>query len=83
MEHFAALLVPALMGMLVLRLIFAPMKWGLRLALYLGSGFLCLWLVNAISGFTGVYIPINAITAAVSGFLGLPGVSLLALLEML
>lgn len=83
MEKFAVLLIPALLGVILLRLVMLPMKWGLRLALHGGSGFLCLWLLNTVSGFTGILLPINAVTVLVSGFLGLPGVSLLAVLEML
>lgn len=83
MEKFAVLLIPALLGVILLRLVMLPMKWGLRLALHGGSGFFCLWLLNTVSGFTGILLPINTVTVLVSGFLGLPGVSLLAVLEML
>ncbi len=83
MEGFAAVLVPVLVGAGVFRLIWLPMKWGLRMVLHMGSGLVCLWLLGTVSGFTGIQIPVNALTAAVAGFLGLPGVSLLALLELL
>ena len=81
MENFAALLVPALLLLLLLRLISLPVKLGWKLLLNSGCGFLCLWLLNSISGFTGIRFPINGITAVVAGFLGLPGIGLLAMLQ--
>lgn len=83
MEKFSAFVIPALVAVILVRLLMLPMKWGLRLLLHAGSGFLCLWLLNTISGFTGVYIPINAVTVLVSGFLGIPGIGVLTLLELM
>ena len=83
MENFAALLIPALLAVVLVRLLMIPMKWGLRLALHAGSGFVCLWMLNTASGFTGVLIPINAVTVLAAGFLGIPGMGLLALLEVM
>ena len=37
-----------------------------------------LWLLNHLSIYTGILIPINAVTALISGFLGLPGLAMLA-----
>ncbi|MBQ8834195.1 MAG: pro-sigmaK processing inhibitor BofA family protein [Oscillospiraceae bacterium] len=83
MENFAALLIPALLGVMLLRLLLLPMKWGIRVALHAGCGFFCLWLLNTVAFATGVYLPINAVTVLISGTLGLPGVALLTLLEIL
>lgn len=82
MENFAVLLIPALLGVVLVRLLMLPIGLGLRLLIHSASGFACLWLLNTVSGFTGLLLPINAVTIAVSGFLGLPGVSLLTLLEL-
>ena len=41
-----------------------------------------LWLLNAVSGYTGIFLPVNAVTSAIAGFLGLPGIALIALLEV-
>lgn len=81
MENFAALLVPVLLLVLLLRLISLPVKLGWKLLLNSFCGFLCLWLLNSIAGFTGIRFPINGVTACVAGFLGLPGIGLLALLQ--
>lgn len=81
MENYASLIVPILLVFLLLRLIMLPIRWGWKLLLNSGCGFLCLWILNSLAGFTGVYFPINAVTAAVAGFLGLPGIALLALVQ--
>jgi len=83
MENFAVLLIPALLAVLLIRLLLMPMKWVFKLAAHSGCGFLCLWLLNTVSGFTGMYLPINAVTVLISGFLGIPGIGLIALLEVL
>lgn len=83
MEKFAALLIPALMTLILFRLLWAPMRLFYKLAANSACGFLCLWLLNTVSGFTGVYLPINAVTVLTAGFTGLPGIGLIALLEIL
>ena len=83
MEEFAALLIPGLLAVLLVRLLLMPIRFAVKAALYSGCGFLCLWLLNTVSGFTGVYFPINAVTVLTAGFLGLPGIALMALLAIL
>ena len=83
MANFVSILVPLLLLFLLLRLIILPIRWFWKLFLNSGCGFLCLWLLNSISGFTGLRFPINAIPAAIAGFLGLPGIGLLAVLQHL
>ena len=81
MENFAALLAPLLLLILLLRLMILPIRWGWKLLLNSLCGFLCLWILNSISGFTGIRFPINWATVCTAGFLGLPGIGLLALLQ--
>lgn len=83
MEKFAALLLPALLTVLSARLLFVPMRAAWRVTLHSAGGLACLWLLNTISGFTGILFPINAVTVLAAGFGGLPGVGVLALLELL
>ena len=78
MEKFVTLLIPALVALVLVRLLLMPMK-----LIFSGCGFLCLWLLNSVAGFTGAYFPINAVTVLVAGFLGLPGIGVMALLEVL
>lgn len=82
MENFVLLLIPALLAALLVRLLLMPLRLIFKLLLHSGCGFLCLWLLNTVSGFTGVYLPINAVTAAIAGFLGIPGIGIIALLEV-
>ena len=83
MENFSALLIPALLAVILVRLLLLPMKLTVKLLLHSMSGLLCLGLLNSISGFTGILFPINAVTVLVSGFLGLPGVAIMTLVEIL
>lgn len=82
MENFAALLIPALLATVLVRLLILPLRTGFRLLLHSGSGFLCLWLLNTVSGYTGITLPLNAVTVLTAGFGGLPGIGLLTLLEV-
>ena len=83
MEEFITLLIPALVAVILVRLLLLPLKGILKIAVHSGCGFLCLWLLNTVSGFTGIAFPINAVTVLIAGFLGLPGIGLLALLAVL
>ena len=78
MENFMSLLIPGVMLLLLIRVIMLPIRLIWKLLINSGAGFLCLWLLNGISGFTGILFPINAVTAVIAGFLGLPGIGLLA-----
>lgn len=82
MENFVVLLIPVLLAFFLIRILLLPMKLLVKLLLHSGCGFLCLWLLNTVSGFTGVYLPINAVTVLIAGFLGIPGIGLIALLEI-
>ena len=82
MENFASFLIPVVLVILVLRLMAAPLKLAVKLVINSLGGLTCLWLRNWISGFTGIVFPINAVTAAVAGFLGLPGIILLAVVQL-
>ena len=81
MEKFVTLLIPALVALVLVRLM--PMKLIFKVGVHSGCGFLCLWLLNSVAAFTGAYFPINAVTVLVAGFLGLPGIGVMALLEVL
>jgi pro-sigmaK processing inhibitor BofA len=83
MEKFATLLIPALLTLMGIRLLLIPIRRVWRLALHSTGGVLCLGLINAASGVTGVAIPVNAVTVLAAGFGGLPAMGIMALLEML
>ena len=83
MEKIVTLLVPALLAVILVRLLFLQLKFIFKLGIHSGCGFLCLWLLNTISPFTGIAFPINAVTVLTAGFLGLPGIGLLTILAVL
>lgn len=83
METFVILLIPALLALVLVRLLFLPMKLAVKLLLHSAAGLLCLGLLNSVSGFTGIFFPVNAVTMLIAGFLGLPGMALMALVSVL
>ena len=83
MEKFVTLLLPALMAVILIRLLLLPVKWILKIGIHSGCGFLCLWLLNTAAPFTGVEFPMNAVTVLTAGILGLPGIGLLAVLAVI
>lgn len=83
METFVTLLIPAVLAIVLIRLLLMPLKLGFKIAIHCACGFVCLWLLNSVSGFTGIFFPINAVTVLVSGVLGLPGIAFLAVLAVL
>lgn len=83
MSNFVSILIPLLLLGLLLRVMVLPIRLGWKLLLNGSCGFICLWLLNSISGFTGLYFPINYVTALTAGFLGLPGIGILAVLQKL
>ena len=82
METLLLALIPILLLVLILRLLLLPMNWVLRTAAHAGGGFLCLWILNMVSGLTKIYIPYNAVTISAAGFLGVPGILLLGAIEL-
>lgn len=83
MEEIVTLLIPVLFAVLLVRALILPIRLAFKLGIHSGCGLLCLWLLNAISPFTGILFPINAVTTLTAGFLGLPGILGLALLTIM
>ena len=79
MEKYVTLLVPALLAVILVRLLLLPLKFAFKVGIHSGCGFVCLWLLNTIAPFTGISFPINAVTVLIAGTLGLPGIGLVAI----
>ena len=79
METILSIAIPAVLAILFLRLLLSPLKILWKLALNSLSGFVCLWLLNLVSGITGIVFEINFLTTLLVGFLGIPGIVLLVL----
>lgn len=82
MESFSAILIPALILCALVRLMALPIRWFWKVSINSACGFLCLWLLNSVATFTGLYFPVNAVTVIIAGFLGLPGIGVLALVQL-
>jgi inhibitor of the pro-sigma K processing machinery len=83
MQEILALAVPVLFIFLFIKILLTPMKLIFKLLLNTGCGFICLFLLNLLSGITGIVFELNFITAAIVGFLGLPGIVLLLVVQYL
>lgn len=82
MEKFAVIAVILVALWVLIRLLLTPMKWGWKLLIHGISGVGCLWLLNLLSAWTGIVFPINPVTALIAGGLGVPGIAMLALVQM-
>lgn len=83
MEEMVVFLIPAVLGLLLLRLLILPLRLAAKLAIHSAAGLICLWLLNSVAPVTGILIPINAVTVLSAGFLGLPGMALMAALAVM
>ena len=83
METILALLIPVVVGIVVVKFFFSQIGCLWKLAVNSVSGFICLWLLNLASGLTGIVLPINFVSCLLTGFLGIPGIILLVLGQLL
>ena len=83
MEKIAVFLIPLLLGVILFRILLAPIRLVVKLSLHATAGLLSLILLNFLAPLSGVLIPVNAVTVLVSGIFGLPGTALLILLELI
>jgi len=65
----------------VFRLLYLPLRFLGVVAYHGVIGALILWGIRIVGGFVGFSLAINPVTALVAGFLGVPGVLLLATLR--
>lgn len=83
METILALLIPVVVGIVVVKFFFSQIGCLWKIAVNSVSGFICLWLLNLASGFTGILLPINFVSCLLTGALGVPGIILLVLGQLL
>ena len=72
----------ALIGLVLLFILIKFLKWPIQLLINGVIGVILLYITNLIGSNFGFTVPINWITALVSGFLGIPGVILLIIFYM-
>lgn len=82
MESILPLIVPLALTAGLIRLLVLPIRCMAKLGIHAAFGFLCLWILNSVSGITGIALPINAVTVLLAGVFGVPGIGLIACLEV-
>lgn len=80
MEKIPVFVILAAAGILLLRLLAFPVRLLGKLAVHSLCGLVCLMLLNSVSAYTGIFLPVNAVTVLLAGILGLPGIAIIALL---
>lgn len=59
-----------------------PLQWVGKAVLHLVIGAVFLFLFNLVAAWFDLYLPLNLVTVAVAGFLGIPGVAALAVIKL-
>jgi len=72
-----------LLILLIGRFLLWPIKLILKLLYNALIGGIMLWIVNLVGGYFDFSVSINPVTALVAGFLGIPGVILIIVLQYL
>ena len=75
------MIVYALVGLALLFLIIKLLKWPLKILINGILGIILLYIANIVGSYIGVVLPINAISALIAGFLGIPGIIFLVLFQ--
>lgn len=68
---------------IVSRILLKPIKLVLKILVNSLFGLLLLWGFNFIGAFFDILIPINVVTILLAGFLGIPGLILLIIMQFL
>ncbi len=73
----------AFIGLGLLYLVIKLLKWPIKILINGIVGIVLLYITNFIGTFIGFVIPINAITALIAGFLGIPGIIFLIIFQFI
>ena len=68
---------------ITIRLLKKPMKWVLKFLIHAAMGYVFLFLFNFVGAWVNLHLDITWVSAVVTGFLGIPGVLILLLAELL
>lgn len=75
------MIVHALVGLALLFLIIKLLKWPLKILINGILGIILLYIANIVGSYIGFVLPVNAISALIAGFLGIPGIIFLVLFQ--
>lgn len=82
--NYLTIILTAIVVLLLAKFVFhVSLKRIIELVINILLGIVVLWLINKFGGSLGISIPINIITGLVVGVLGLPGVIILLLLNLI
>jgi inhibitor of the pro-sigma K processing machinery len=82
--NYLTIILTAIIVLLLAKFVFhVSLKRIIELVINILLGIVVLWLINKFGGSLGISIPINIITGLVVGVLGLPGVIILLLLNLI
>jgi len=81
MENILYFLIGIVAMVVVVKLFSWPLKILAKLLLNCVFGVLLLLLVNFLGQYINIGVPINAVTALIAGFLGVPGVIFLVIFQ--
>lgn len=83
MENILTLLIPVIVGIVVLKFVMSQIGCLWKIIANSVSGFVCLWLLNLLSGITGIVFEINLVTTLIAGAFGIPGIIFLVVMQFL
>ncbi len=66
---------------LVMKVLYTPLKFVFYVLYYCAFGGLVLWGINIIGGLVSYHLPINPVAAFIAGYLGVPGILLVHALQ--
>ena len=75
------MIVYALVGLALLFLIIKLLKWPLKILINGILGIILLYIANIVGSYIGFVLPLNAISALIAVFLGIPGIIFLVLFQ--
>jgi inhibitor of the pro-sigma K processing machinery len=86
-NYVEPLLVIGIIGGLILLVLVVgtpikPLRFAGQTIIKVMIGALFLFFLNAFGNSMGIHVPINAVTSAISGLLGIPGVVALVIIQM-
>ncbi len=82
LEFIAAFVLGLMLLFILIRLFYTPLRIAFKLVLNAVAGGVLLMVINFAGTLAGISIGINVVTAAVTGVLGVPGIALLLLLQI-
>lgn len=83
MEIFLAFVIGMLLLFVLIKLLYVPIRMAIKLFINSIAGGLLLLFLNLLLGIFGISVGVNFLTSAITGVLGIPGIALLLLLQII